>query len=180
MKETISALMDGELEGAAAREAIEALAHGGEPLDSWCTYHLIGDAMRDTPLLRAGFAARLAERLDSEPTVLAPRRLLRQPARWSALPAAAAASLAGVGLVAWLAFAPQQPQQPGVLAKAPVGQVATQAQASRAAAKAPDIIPLPSATPDYLLAHQGFSARVPLGMAPYARTVSDQVTGARK
>lgn len=180
MKETVSALMDGELQGAAAREAIEALAREGEPLDAWRTYHLIGDALRDTPLLTTGFAARLAGRLGAEPTVLAPRRLLPQPARWTAIPAAAAASLAGAGLVAWLAFAPPSPQPPGALAKAPAEQVATQAQASRAAAKAPDIIPLPSATPDYLLAHQGFSARVPLGMAPYARTVSDQVTEARK
>ena len=34
-------------------------------------------------------------------------------------------------------------------------------------------IPLPSATNDYLLAHQGFSPRVSLqGMAPYVRTVA--------
>ena len=34
---------------------------------------------------------------------------------------------------------------------------------------------------DYLLAHQGFSPRGSLqGMAPYARTVSDQANGARK
>jgi hypothetical protein len=42
-------------------------------------------------------------------------------------------------------------------------------------------VPLPSSTPDYLLAHQGFSPRVSLqGMAPYARTVSDQVNEGRK
>jgi hypothetical protein len=35
-------------------------------------------------------------------------------------------------------------------------------------------IPLPSATNDYLLAHQGFSPRVSLqGMAPYVRTVAE-------
>jgi hypothetical protein len=41
--------------------------------------------------------------------------------------------------------------------------------------KQPVIVPLPSATNDYLLAHQGFSPRASLqGMAPYVRTVSDQ------
>ena len=43
------------------------------------------------------------------------------------------------------------------------------------------IVPLPSGTPDYLLAHQGFSPRVSLqGMAPYARTVSSQANESRK
>jgi hypothetical protein len=37
-------------------------------------------------------------------------------------------------------------------------------------------VPLPSAANDYLLAHQGFSPRVSLqGMAPYVRTVSDEI-----
>jgi sigma-E factor negative regulatory protein RseA len=163
VKESISALMDGELEGQAADSAIHALRSEGEALESWRTYHLISDAMRDTRLLSAGFAARVAERLASEPTVIAPANLRRTPAKRVAL--AAAASVAGVGLVGWLAFAPQsqtaksmaqsQPQQPSITAT-----VST--------------IPLPSETNDYLLAHQGFSPRVFLqGMAPYVRTVAE-------
>jgi hypothetical protein len=45
----------------------------------------------------------------------------------------------------------------------------------------PAVIPLPSGTNDYLLAHQGFSPRVSLqGMLPYVRTVSEQVQESRK
>jgi hypothetical protein len=182
MKDRISQLMDGELDDRAAADAIQALtgeskARDSEAGDTWRMYHLISDAMRDTPVLSAGFAARVAEKLAAEPTVLSPNRLKPQPRTWFAMPAAAAAGLAGVALVGWLAFAPQQQGGPGP---------APMAQASRISPPppthaTPPIVPLPSSTPDYLLAHQGFSPRVSLqGMAPYARTVSDQVNEGRK
>lgn len=152
MKEQISALMDGELEGQAADGALASLRGEGESLEAWRAYHLISDAMRDTRLLSPGFTARVVERLAQEPTILAPANLRRAPVKRFAL--AAAAGVAGVGLVGWLAFAPQA-QNPQ-----PVAQAQT--------------IPLPSATNDYLLAHQGFSPRVSLqGMAPYVRTVAE-------
>ena len=160
MTERVSALMDGELDGQAADGAIAALRGEGDALEAWRTYHLISDAMRDTRLLSAGFTARVAERLAAEPTVIAPANLRRASAKRFAL--AAAAGVAGVGLVGWLAFAPQ-PQVPQA---APVAQAQPQPPMN--------IIPLPSATNDYLLAHQGFSPRVSLqGMAPYVRTVAE-------
>ena len=144
--------MDGELDGPAADGAIASLGSDGDSLEAWRTYHLISDAMRDTRLLSAGFTARVARRLAQEPTVIAPANLRRSPAKRFAL--AAAASVAGVGLVGWLAFAPQPRNAQ------PVAQVQR--------------IPLPSATNDYLLAHQSFSPRVSLqGMAPYVRTVAE-------
>jgi hypothetical protein len=42
----------------------------------------------------------------------------------------------------------------------------------------PSVVPLPPATNDYLLAHQGFSPRV--FIAPYVRTVSEQVVEPKK
>lgn len=162
MKEQISALMDGELDEQAADKAIHTLRGEGQSLEAWRTYHLISDAMRDTRLLSAGFTARVAGRLAQEPTVLAPASLPRPAVKHFAL--AAAASVAGVGLVGWLAFAPQsQVAQPIAQAPAP------------AVAGTTTTIPLPSATNDYLLAHQGFSPRVSLqGMAPYVRTVAER------
>jgi sigma-E factor negative regulatory protein RseA len=185
MKEKISALMDGELEGQAAAHSIEELggqmaSREGEALEAWRCYHLISDAMRDTRLLSAGFTARVVERLAAEPTVLAPMRLAPTPRKWFAVPAAAAASVAAIGLVGWLAFGPQQQGTPLL---APVAQVpsAPQPAAAQGIAIKPAMVPLPTATPDYLLAHQGFSPRVYLhGMAPYARTVSDQANEGRK
>lgn len=182
MKETISALMDGELEDRAATQAIDALKTQGDARETWRAYHLVSDAMRDTRLLSPGFAERVAARLDREPTVLAPRRLRSEPRPWYAIPAAAAASVAGVGLVGYLAFAPQHPGAP---ARAPIAAVqppsAAQPPLAQAEAPKPQIVPLPSGTPDYLLAHQGFSPRLSLqGMAPYARTVSSQANEGRR
>lgn len=158
MREQISQLMDGELEERAAEAALAALRRDPDALDAWRTYHAISDAMRALPLLSEGFSARFAERLAAEPTILAPaRRAPRPPVVW-----AAAASLAAVGLVGWLAFGPQRDPPVPVAAVAkprPVVAVSTA---------------LPKAANDYLLAHQGFSPRVYLqGMAPYVRTVSE-------
>jgi sigma-E factor negative regulatory protein RseA len=168
MKDRISAFMDGELDDKAASELIEVLGRDEAALDAWRTYHLIGDALRDSSPLSGGFASRVARQLAAEPTVLAPRRLQPQPRTWYAL----AASAAAFGLVGWLAFAPQQAPQPAPVASA----VRPQPQQP-----APKIVPLPSGTNDYLLAHQGFSPRVSLqGMAPYVRTVSEQIQESRK
>lgn len=180
MKERISELMDGELERGAADKAVEALLGDAEALAAWRRYHLVGDALRETRALSPGFAERLAGRLAQEPTVLAPRRLPAEPARpWVPLPAAVAASLAALGLVGWLAFAPHSPVQPEAaqLAQAPAVTAPTAPPVEKAAKR----VPLPAGTPDYLLAHQGFSPRVSLqGMAAYARTVSDEATEAGK
>lgn len=146
MKDRISALMDGELRESEAAEAIELLARDPEARAAWRTYHLVGDAIRD-----------------SRSAVL-PRRPAANSPRWRiALPAMAAA--AAVAFVSWVAFAPQ-PRPP---------------QAELAQAKAPVLVPPPSAANDYLLAHQGFSPRVALqGMTAYVRTVSDPAGEARR
>ena len=172
MKESISQLMDGELDERATEAALGALRRDAQAIDAWRTYHLVSDAMRDTPLLSAGFAARFSERLAAEPTVLAPSP---RPA-WPRLALAAAASVAGIALVGWLAFAPQRPSETGQLAQS-AGAPKSAAVAATVSPKVPVLAVttvLPKAANDYLLAHQGFSPRVYLqGMAPYVRTVSE-------
>ena len=173
MKEKISALMDGELDERAAQALLDALHEDAVALEAWRSYHLVSDAMRDTRLLSPGFAARVVGRLAAEPTALAAARTRAEPRSWIAL-SAAAASLAAVALVGWLAFAPRQDAPVAApLAKAP--------SVLPAAPSRPAIVPLPSAARDYLLAHQGFSPRVSFqGMAPYVRTVSDPAPEAGK
>jgi len=159
MKERISALMDGELEGRAAEETFDLLRGEGDAAATWRIYHLVSDAMHGQRLLSAGFAERVVAELASEPALLAPGALPgRTPIERFAL--AAAASIAAVALVGWLAFA-RQPPSP-----APVAQ---------ASAPGPAVVVLPHEANDYLLAHQGFSPRVTLqGMAPYVRTVAER------
>jgi sigma-E factor negative regulatory protein RseA len=169
MNDRISALMDGEVDEKSAAQLIEALTRDAQAVRAWRDYHLIGDAMRGGQLLSDGFTERLAQRLAAEPTVLAPRRIRAESPTWFTL-SAAAASLAAVAFVGWMAFAPQ----PGV-APAPVAQIQAPVEAK------PVMVPLSNAANDYLLAHQGFSPRVSLqGMAPYVLTVSEHPAEARK
>ena len=158
MKTEISALVDDELEQREAAGPLNALKDEGELRDRWRSYHLIGDAMRDARMLSPGFAARVAARLAQEPTVMAPVRMAPAPQRqrWQLL--SAAASVAAVAMVGWIAFAPQEAAPP--VAKAPrqteIVQVAP-----------------PDRADDYLYAHQGYSPRNSLqGVAPYVRMVS--------
>jgi sigma-E factor negative regulatory protein RseA len=169
MNDKISALMDGELDEKSAAEMIDWLGRDGDALRVWRAYHLISDAMRDGCLLSDGFAARIAARLSAEPALLAPARLQAEPRKWLVL--SAAASVAAVSLVGWLAFAPQREVPPPQAAQASATPLKKQ----------PAIVPLPSGTNDYLLAHQGFSPRASLqGMAPYVRTVSDSAQESTK
>lgn len=162
MKTRISALMDGELDEQSAREAIVTTARESAAAEIWSTYHLIGDAMRGTRLMSDKFSARLAERLAAEPTVLAPRRVEPASRAWFAM--SAAASVAAVALVGWVAFAPQQESTP---AAPPLAQIKPAPEAVA--------IPMPVTANDYLLAHQAFSPRVSFqGMAPYVRSVADE------
>jgi sigma-E factor negative regulatory protein RseA len=169
MNDRISALMDGEVDQKSAAQLIEALTRDADAVRTWRNYHLIGDAMRGGLLLSEGFTERLAQRLAAEPTVLAPRRIRTESPRLFTV-SAAAASLAAVAFVGWMAFAPQT----GV-APAPVAQIQAPVEAK------PVLVPLPNAANDYLLAHQGFSPRVSLqGMAPYVLTVAEHPAEARK
>ena len=103
MKDRISALMDGELDEREAAEVIAALTSDPRGRDSWRTYHLIGDALREGR------------------SIVAPRRPAANSPTWRiALPAMAVA--AAVALVSWVAFVPVQPEKP---AAAPLAQSLT-------------------------------------------------------
>ena len=100
MKDRISALMDGELDEREAAEVISSMASDAQGRDTWRTYHLIGDALREGG------------------SIVAPRRPAANSPSWRiALPAMAVA--AAVALVSWVAFGPAHPEKP---AAPPVAQ----------------------------------------------------------
>lgn len=193
MKAKISTFVDGELDTNESKAVIEALERDDELRERWRIYHLISDALHDTALRAEGFSARFAGRLAAEPTVLAPGRLPAEGKRRAAL--SAAASLAAVALVGWLALAPAPELRPEAvpsvpLASAPPASVAVQPASTQplqpAARQAivlqreappPQRMPMPAGMAnDYLFAHQEFSPGMSLqGMAPYIRTVSGSV-----
>ena len=164
MKERLSALMDEELGGADSEVCLERLNEDGELRVSWRVYHLIGDALRGHA--GQGLSPSFAERLAAEPTVLAPPRA--QPAAqrntWYAL--SAAASVAAVALVGWMALPLFDP--PAQIASSQPAPAVT------AVVLPPAAVPEAQGVNDYLLAHQRDSpSSVRGGMAPYVRTVSE-------
>lgn len=70
LSETVSALVDGELQGAEFALAVEALSRHGELRAAWHAYHLVGDVLREGKAAGSGadpaFAARIAARLAAE------------------------------------------------------------------------------------------------------------------
>ena|SRR5689334_9769081 len=159
----ISALMDGELDARQAHEQIGRLKQDGELAESWQTFHLIGDSMRGDRALSPEFNRRIGERLDAEPTVLAPQRSMA-PKRAVTYALSAAASVAAVALVGWVAFVSNPIATQQELAKAPVAPAPVSQLAS---------VPSDGKMNDYLIAHQEFSPSTSIqGVAPYIRTVS--------
>jgi sigma-E factor negative regulatory protein RseA len=158
MKQEISALMDGELFEDEAEDLLDRVRRDSGTHKDWAVYHLIGDVLRQPEHIHCDLSAKVRERMQDEPTVLAPRnRAVKQKMRAVAL--SAAASLAAAGVVAWMSLqvspeaAPQMAMQQHELR--PVGA---------------QIKPRSN---DYLMAHQEFSPSTHMsGGASYIRTVA--------
>jgi sigma-E factor negative regulatory protein RseA len=72
-QEQISALADGELSSAYIDMALAALRQA-DSRDTWDVYHQIGDILRSDDMaltMSSDFSARMAARLDAEPTIIA-------------------------------------------------------------------------------------------------------------
>lgn len=169
--ESISRLMDSELDSDEAAREIARFKQDAARRDTWNTYHAIGDAMRGEHSragLSVNFSQQLSERLALEPTVVAPR--LRAPKTMQTWALSAAASVAAVAVVSWMAVNTlNTPSVTGTLAQAPVVPLQP--------AGPPVVTPVAAAPEhmyEYLLAHQGISPSTAIqGVTPYIRTVSN-------
>ncbi|MEZ0232957.1 MAG: sigma-E factor negative regulatory protein [Methylophilaceae bacterium] len=150
MKDQVSALIDGELSLENAEHLFIAINGQGEAAESWTTYHLIGDVMRGNPIFKSDFSERLMQRLDVEPTVLAPRA--KKPAVKTSMFWSVAASVTAVMFVGW---------------------VALQQQANHGG-DAPSVEIAQNVASEYVLAHQSFS---PSGGAYYIQPASYSENG---
>jgi len=173
----LSALFDGESGIDDSRRIVKATARDAAARANWRLYALIGDELRgDAPAAR-DLTADVMARLREEPVVLAPRPL---PVRHQHPFLALAASLAGVGVVGWLALvdasAPVAPM--GGLAAAPpaptFARVAAPANAPAPAAVRPvEDRARRGDMSEYLLAHHTQAASFRLGdSTEHVRTVS--------
>lgn len=174
MKSEISALMDDALEAGAASGVLDALSREAALRDTWQEYCLIGDTLRRSYPLSQDFSARVMAQLESEPTVLAPRRARRGALLRFALPLAA--SVMGVAVVAWLSLSSGPDAAPPGLAAGTPAVVAANA-ANPAPMEAESATPVSTSTEHvvpYLVVHQGYSSGGGLrGVAQYVRAVSE-------
>lgn len=168
MKADVSALMDGALESDAAARVLSALKRDAELRETWALYHLLGDALRRTPMLRAEFALGVIARLSDEPAVLAPTLARRKQSPLKAM-LPLAASVVGIGAVAWVAQTLQSPPQVQTVAALPAPQAQPQPVAAALVA-----LPAPGTVRQYLIAHQGYSPSNNMnGVANYVRSVAE-------
>jgi len=158
MKQEISALMDGELFEDEADYLLDSIKHDSGTREDWEIYHLIGDALRQPEHIHCGLSAKVRERIEDEPTVLAPRdRAAKQKIRTFAL--SAAASLSAVGIVVWMSLQINYKTAPQMMA--------------RQSDLRPANLQIKSKSNDYLIAHQEFSPSTDVnGGAFYIRAVS--------
>jgi sigma-E factor negative regulatory protein RseA len=157
MNEQISALIDDEVAVEDSAHLITMLQSSKQGAEAWSQYHLIGDAMRGDVHLSFNFKQNLMQKIELEPTVLAPNATLvkstealkqhhKIPATWSI-----AASVAAVMVVGWMAL--HQPTQSS-------NNLVADAQGEAAATAIPA---------EYLIAHQ---TTAPSGSAYYIQAVS--------
>ncbi len=113
MSEQISALMDDEIALEDASRLIASLHNNKQAAEVWSDYHLIGDAMRGNAMFSKNFKQNLMQKIEMEPTVLAPKAAQQNsqklaefkeklPVKWSM-----AASFAAVMVVGWMALQQQ-------------------------------------------------------------------------
>lgn len=152
MKEQISALMDNELDIDASQHLFTALKSDAFLDESWSTYHLIGDTLRGNCCLDQGFRDRLLQKLEQEPTVLAPRkspvRLIKPPFMMSA-----GTAVAAIAFVSWIVWSQQHIQSPEQAITPTVAQNNVS----------------PEVMNSYLLAHQEFAPGGDMQVASYVR-----------
>ena len=106
IKYQISALMDNEIDLDSSLHLMTAIKAGNAAGESWQSYHLIGDVMRGNNNFSKDFKHQLMLKLDTEPTVLAPRNTVSIIVKSSKMPSvwSIAASVAAVAFVSWVAL----------------------------------------------------------------------------
>lgn len=111
MKESVSTLMDNELDSHEVEQTVEAIQSDSSLKAAWREYHLIGEALRshDASCFSMDIEKRVTEQLRTEVTVLAPHRLRVSRRRQVRVMGTVAlvASLAWVVVVNWQQILPQ-------------------------------------------------------------------------
>jgi len=174
--ERLSCFLDGELSSEEGQRVLERLRHDGALQVRWERYQLISDALRNNlpDVAMRDLAGRVSTALESEPAILAPRRLRVRVGRL-------AKQVAGVGIAATIATvavlmvqsdSPVANQGQGAMVatvKAPADNAARQA----APVNVRESSEVQSKLSPYIVNHNEYSVSAGMqGMMPYMRIVS--------
>lgn len=160
IKEQLSAFMDGELDD---KNLVDRLTRDKETRETWARYHMIRDALHQGYVPNAsGLAGRVANALENEPTVLAPKRWYHpKQLGKQAAGLAIAATVAAVAIIV-VKETPQPIQDAPQIA---IGPITAEPVRMTAAAE--------RKLSGYIVSHNEFSASTRMqGMLPYTRIVS--------
>jgi len=184
-QERLSALLDGEVDGAACAAACAGWTADAALRQDWHAWHLIGDVLRSedlasSPVRDARFLAELRGRLASEPVVLAPAPLptgaaeptgQRRTGRWLVPSAVAAGFVLVAGTFGMLRIAGQPAAPAPTLASAAPAALAPVRTATlpEPAEPAQEIVASGKLIRDaqldrYLAAHKQFAGTSALGV----------------
>lgn len=181
--EKISELMDGEMDSREASVYLRRMKEESKLREDWRLYHLVGEAIRREGSLAVDISKAVGERLALEPTVMAPRFTAPRRAL-NRYVMTAAAGVAGIAVVGWVAFHGGQLYSVPTPASAPVI-----ASASAPAAQPTPVVAQPARlsdsmpsqmmaqdaeVEDYLMAHRAVSPFTTMhGALPYVRAAAD-------
>lgn len=174
MKDKLSALLDGDLDGQSIRPVLDSLGRDASLRTDWETYCMIGDVLRGDGPGSPALVERVMAHIETQPTLLAP-----QPAKERATAGAPwrslmplAASVMGVAAVGWVAHSLYAEPEHAV-------QVTTSTverpRVSDAAPVRPVAVTIEIEDPhrEYVFAHQAMTGGGPIpGAVQYIRTVS--------
>ena len=148
MNESISALMDDELEEPQSKAILKNLQHDGALQQIWHEYHLIGDAFRADASLAVDVREQVSEKLQGEPIVFSPRPWFAPKARQRWAAGVAVAASVTLAITAGWPLLKQQTGQPGA-----IQATAVQPAAGNKVA----VVPVQDSDSQYLQAHQDMS-----------------------
>jgi len=175
----LSSFIDGELDEHRESSLLTSIKQDAELRKSWNNYHLIGDALRGSSILKVDITDRVMAQLQGEPVVLAPP-LLRKNKRPLRTIMALAAAVCGVAVVGWTAL--NLTTQPTSISTSTTNAntiampqpVANSTKLTKSSKPVKNVkAPASDRMQEYLMAHQAYSPSSHIqGGTSYIRTVS--------
>lgn len=190
MKESLSALVDGETDELEVRRILNQVEQNNELRESWQRYQMIGSLMRDEPVAATDLSRGIMQAIDGEPMDEVPalndsQNLNQKPAvpqakrgiNWMASAAVAASVTVAVLLGVRLNHDIQQ--QDLVAEAGQASETVEQVAASNNAVDAAELEQAQRKLQEYVLQHtENAALNTGRGMMPFARVASFEEPGA--